>query len=275
MSVKLAFMSFVAPEWSLKEMCAAAIRYGYDGIEPRAEADHRHGVEITATKKQRREARALVADCGIGMACIATSRTYALPNATLADSVELTKRYIELARDCGCECLRVFGGGTPEGMEFAAAKGQVIAGLDACKEEACCAGVYLCLETHDSYCHTADVVEILEAVANPFVVANWDIMHPFRTGETMAQSCAALRPYIQHCHFHDGTWPEEEPDKLELSLMGEGKIPHDEALRLLGAMGYEGYISGEWISYLPPEQILPHDARVMREYIAAARGQAT
>jgi sugar phosphate isomerase/epimerase len=270
--MKLSFMSFTAPEWSLTEMLTAAIRYGYDGIEPRAEAEHKHGVELEATKKQRKEIAAQSRDCGVELCCIATSRVFALPDDKLAESVELTRRYIELAKDCGCDKLRVFGGGTPAGMEFACAKQQVIAGLGACAEAATKAKISLCLETHDSYCSTKDVLEIIQAVNCPYVVANWDIMHPFRTGETVAEAFADLQPYIRHCHIHDGTWPEEAPDKLELALMGEGKIPHDEAVKLLAGVGYSGYFSGEWIGFVAPEIVLPHDARVMREYFAAAKG---
>jgi sugar phosphate isomerase/epimerase len=49
--------------------------------------------------------------------------------------------------------------------------------------------------------------------------------------------------------------------------MGEGDIPHDEPIRLLASIGFEGHLSGEWIDFLPPDEILPHDSRVLRHYI--------
>jgi len=267
--MKLSFMSFVAPDWSLTELLTAAIRYGYDGIEPRAEADHKHGVELTATKKERKQIGAQFSDCGVALSCIATSRCYALPDDELGESIDLTKRYIQLAADCGCERLRVFGGMPPEDMTFEDAKKRVAGGLAACCEEAAAAGVFLCLETHDAFCNTKDVVEVMKAVEHPNVAVNWDIMHPYRrAGETMQEAFDDLKPYIKHCHFHDGTWAEQEPDKL--ALVGEGKIPHDEAVKLLASIKYEGHLSGEWIAAFEPEVVLPHDVRVMREYIAAA-----
>ena len=56
----------------------------------------------------------------------------------------------------------------------------------------------------------------------------------------------------------------------KLALMGEGDIPHDEAIRLLATINYDGSLSGEWIREPAAEVVLPHDAQVLREYIAAA-----
>ncbi len=268
--MKLSFMSFVAPDWSLNELLTAAIRYGYDGIEPRAEAGHKHGIELDTTKKQRKEIAARFRDCEVELCCIATSRTYALPDDKLSESIDLTLRYIDLAHDCGCDKLRVFGGMPPAGMSSADAKKRVAEGLAACCEHAASAGVFLCLETHDAFCNTQDVVEVLRAVNHPNAAANWDIMHPYRAGQSMQQAFEDLQPYIKHCHFHDGVWPSEAPDKLELTPVGEGLIPHDEAIQLLATMNYEGYLSGEWIAAFEPEVILPHDVQVMRRYIEAA-----
>jgi sugar phosphate isomerase/epimerase len=59
-----------------------------------------------------------------------------------------------------------------------------------------------------------------------------------------------------------------------MCLTGEGDIPHDEAVRLLASINFQGALSGEWINFLPPEQILPQNADVMRRYIEQARAGA-
>ena len=53
--------------------------------------------------------------------------------------------------------------------------------------------------------------------------------------------------------------------------MGEGMVPHDEAIKLLASIDYQGALSGEWIGAFEPEEILPHDAARLRGYIAAAK----
>jgi sugar phosphate isomerase/epimerase len=98
----LAFMTFSAPTWTISELLAGAIRFGYDGIEPRTVCGHKHGIELTMTKQQRADARAAFADCGIKMSAVATSLTYACPDPAVIDGrVEETKRYLQLAADLG------------------------------------------------------------------------------------------------------------------------------------------------------------------------------
>jgi len=58
--MKLSFMTFATPDWDLNRILTAAIRYGYDGIEPRSEAEHKHGVELETTKKQGKEMLAAI-----------------------------------------------------------------------------------------------------------------------------------------------------------------------------------------------------------------------
>jgi len=35
--MQLSFMTWVCPDWDLSEILTAAIRYGYDSVEPRSE----------------------------------------------------------------------------------------------------------------------------------------------------------------------------------------------------------------------------------------------
>ncbi|MFO8079539.1 MAG: sugar phosphate isomerase/epimerase family protein [Armatimonadota bacterium] len=270
--MKISFMTFVAPEWSLEENLTAAIRYGYDAIEPRCEADHNHGVELDTTKKQRAEIKDQFESCGVALTTIATSRRYALASDhELQESIDLTKQYCDLCADLGAENIRVFGGMTPEGMEFEDAKKTVAEALHECGEYAAQAGVYLCIETHDAYCNSADVLEVVRSADSKGVAINWDVMHPFRFGESMETAFNNVKDHVRHCHIHDGVRPDDgSTTGWEIALMGEGDIPHDEAIKLLATIDYDGSLSGEWIRSFYPETILPHDAQVLREYIAAA-----
>ncbi len=269
----ISFMTWVCPDWDLNEVLTAAIRYDYDGVEPRAQADHPHGVDISATKKERAAIKAQFADCGILMPCIATSIQYAQSDeARIAESIELSKRHVQLAADVGCANLRVFGGATPEGMSFADAKKRVTDSLRQVAEFAADFDVYLCLETHDAYSRAEDCSEVVKMVDHSNAAILWDIMHPVRRGETVEESFGYVRDYVRHCHIHDGTWSEDNPDKVTLALMGEGQIPHDEAIRLLDTINFEGALSGEWIASFEPEVILPHDAQKLREYIQTVGG---
>ena len=269
--MKIAFMTFATPELDLTQVLTAAIRYGYDGIEPRAEAGHKHGVELDATKKQRKEIRAAFADTGVELSCIATSRTYAMGEAEKrSESVELTKRYIDLAADCGAPCIRVFGGSTPQGADYGEVKKYVAEALRECAEYAKSSGVWVCIETHDSYCNAHDLVDVVKQADTPQAAINWDIMHPCTAGLTIAEAFEAVRPYVKHCHAHDGT-RRTEGAGWNLAPMGTGGIDHAEAMRLLATIDYQGAISGEWINWQPYEEMLPREAAVLRQYRSEAR----
>lgn len=269
--MKLSFMSFTCPEATLDEFLGYAQKYGFDGVEPRAEAGHAHGVELEATPAQRREIARRFADSGIACACIATSRRYCFADqAERRASIELSKRYIELAADVGCPRLRVFGGPLPEGMtmeEAIAIVGESLAELAPFAEQH---GTVLCLETHDAFMRADDCAAAVRIANSPAIGVNWDIMHPFTKGMSIDEAYNHLRGLIHHCHIHDGTYPPGG-GRPTLAKMGEGDIPYRRAVALLAADGYKGFLSGEWINAWPPDEILPHDGRVLREYIAAAR----
>jgi sugar phosphate isomerase/epimerase len=100
MALKYAFMSFSCPELTLAEMLKLAADLGYNGIEPRAQAGHKHGVEIDADAQAREEIKALAADSGIALCCLAVSCRYADPE-TVEENVSDTLHAIDLAADIG------------------------------------------------------------------------------------------------------------------------------------------------------------------------------
>lgn len=272
-NMKLSFMTWVCPSWDLNQVIAGAIRYNYDGVEPRVEVDHAHGIELDATHKRRKEIRAQFADCGIQISCLATSRAYSSADPGERDkSVELTRRYIDLAADIGCQCIRVFGGQIPEGVQRADAHHYIAESLRKCAEHAATRNVFVCLETHDDFSRAEYAAETVRLANHPNVGICWDFMHPFRAGNSFTEAFEQVKSYVKHCHVHDGHLPEGPDGPVSLAKMGEGDIPHDEPIRLLAGMDFEGHLSGEWISFLPPEEILPHDSAVLRRYLEQVAG---
>jgi sugar phosphate isomerase/epimerase len=262
--MKYAFMSFSTPKLSLIDMLAAARRFGYDGIEPRLDAKHEHGVEVAATPAQRAEIRRQAADAGVAIACLATSITYADPAKT-EDMRRQTLERIDLAADVGAPVIRVFGGQIPAGIARAKAIEILAGSLSAIAPHAASRGVCVCMETHDDWCNPAHVAEVLLRVDHPAIAANWDIMHPVRTKfASIDESFQALKPWIRHLHVHDGSAGAD----LKLVPIGTGIIDHLKAIKLLKTIGYAGAISGEWIGWEPWETHLPRELATLRRYEA-------
>jgi sugar phosphate isomerase/epimerase len=256
-----AFMTFSCPSYTLAQALDAAKQYGYAGVEPRVESKHAHGVELTAAPEQRRNIKRQFEDAGIAACCVATSCKYANP-VTTDDQVETTRRYVDLAADIGAPRLRVFGGDVPDTVSRAQAIEIVAGALVKTGEHAKSRGVTLCLETHDAWTNPQHVARVMQQANHPNVAVNWDFMHPLRaSGWTVEKGFGVLRPWIKHVHCHDGLL---RLDRIELRPIGTGQIDHIAALRLLKQADYDGFVSGEWINWEPPEVHLPREVAAMK-----------
>ncbi len=264
--MKFSFMSFSCPEATLEQMIGYAKKYGYDGIEPRAQSQHRHGIELDTGKQQRKEIRKIFSDSGIECACLATSIRYCYSDISKRkENTELTKAFIDLACDIGTKRLRVFGGMPDVDMPVEEAikiVGDCLAEISSYAEKN---QISICLETHDFFSRADRVAKAVKIAGNPFIKANWDIMHPFTQKMTIQEAFDHLKGLIEHCHIHDGIYDENR--NVKLALMGEGEIPYKTALKLLKEANYQGYLSGEYISAWPVDVVLPHDIRILKGYL--------
>ena len=254
------FMPFSTPQLSLAEVLQVAKRYGYNGIEPRLDAKHAHGIEVTATAAERAAFRKQAAASGIALACLATSLKYADPAAE-AEMIRQTLERIDLAADVGAPAIRIFGGQVPKDLPREKAIDQVAKCLSAVADRARARGVTICMETHDDWCDPAHVAAVLEKVNHPAIACNWDVMHPVRMGlASVEKSFETLRRWIRHTHLHDGT------GKTQITMLpiGTGDIDHKMFLTLLKGAGYTGFLSGEWINWEPYETHLPRELATLK-----------
>ena len=271
--MKYSFMSFSCPELTLDGMLSLAEKIGYDGIEPRAESKHQHGVEIEAGAEQRKIIRQKVTDSPVKLSCVATSCVYADP-ATVKQNVARTLQFIDLAADIGCSRIRVFGGVIPDGIGREAAIDQVAKSLRSAADRAAERGVKICMETHDHWCNPDNVAEVMHRANHPAVCVNWDVMHPVRQEDwTIDRAFHVLKPWIKHIHFHDGkrkTGGDESDHSgyrhAEMAPVGEGFVDHRRVVQLMQTIFYEDYLSGEWINWEPYEKHLPRELATLKGY---------
>ncbi len=261
LTVKYSFMSFSTPALDLAGMLEAAHKYGYDGIEPRLDAKHAHGIEVAATSPSASPSASRSMLSGIDLACLATSITYADPAKT-EDMIAQTRERIDLAGDLDVPAIRVFGGKIPDEVTREQAIDLLVSSLSEVADQAGERKVTVCIETHDHWCDPAHLAAVLARVNHPAIAVNWDIMHPVRTARvSMDDAFAALKPYIRHLHIHDGTIADGK-----LAPIGTGDIDHRRALELLKTINYDGFISGEWINWEPYDVHLPRELAAMKKY---------
>ena len=259
--MRFSFMSFSCPDADFAEFVGIAKRYGYDGIEPRTDSGHKHGIETGAAAASLSEAKKIAADSGVAICCVATGCLYADPK-TLDINIDKTKAAIELAASVGAPVIRVFGGTIPEGLPREAAFDSVVKGLSAVAATAAAYNVTVCMETHDSWCDPTHVLKVIESVNHSNIKVNWDIMHPVITaGYAMNDAFNILKGHIRHVHVHDGV---RDDGKLVFKPIGAGAVDHRAAVQALRASGYDGFISGEWIGWEPHDTHLPREIATLK-----------
>ena len=262
--MKVAFMTFACPTFTLDEVLAAAKKYGYDGVEPRIDANHNHGIEADASAAWRTETRRKFAESGIVNCCLATSLQFIGEQA-----VKDAPARIDLAADLGAPGLRVFCGpipkGQPMGMDEVVAR--VADNLMKVADYAKQRKVEIWLETHDTVRQGKPVGEILDRCKHPFILANYDVMHPFCNGEPLEVTFKALHGKVRHTHFHDA----KAGGGVNIVQVGEGVVPMPQIIRFLKTEGFQGFLSGEWFDPLGPADVtLPKFVAAMRAVVAYA-----
>ncbi len=263
--MKYAFMTFSCPELDFSQVLETARRYGYDGVEPRIDSNHRHGIERDTPKEKLADFRKMAEDANVAICCIATSCKFADPNLC-GDNVSAALSAISLASSVGCSRIRVFGGHFPESLSRDRAKDYLSNCLLKIADHAQQSSVTVCIETHDAWCNPEDLASVVSRVDHPAIAINWDIMHPVRTaGFTIEKSFEILKPWIRHVHFHDGITTN---GKSELKPIGDGNIDHKAAVALLQGVQYDGFLSGEWIKWEPYDVHLPRELKTIKSFEA-------
>lgn len=266
--LKYAFMTFSTPDMPLDALLSFAKDAGYDGIEPRVESRHQHGIELETTPGQRKDIRAKAEDARVSLCCIATSIQYLSPANTVEAWLEQTRQYTQLAADIGSPALRVFGGGDGEMDGFAE---RHVGKLADILNQACAiaepAGIKLCFETHDYWTDPAVIKQVLDQVDNPAMGVNWDAMHPLRQqGVGPADSYATLKPWIMHGHMHAGYKTE---DFFQFVPFGDSRdeFAARDVIEVAMANGFDGCLSGEWLNqWSDPHTELPRELQTARRW---------
>jgi sugar phosphate isomerase/epimerase len=229
--MKLSFMTFLYPQLECEALISKARRFGYDGIEFRAESGHRHGVELDAAPGAIRAIRARLADAGIETSCLATSVKFADPDQAERDAnLDRLFRFAELAAEVGAPCIRVFADPIPNGgrgkrEESYQFQSEYLARGAAAVDSA---GVKLCLETHSVF-RAFDAGEVMFRAGYPSALRiNWHLEHCLVHGEDVDEAYRHVKGRVIHAHF--------------------SMSPHIERqMELLAHEGFTGYFSLEMI----------------------------
>jgi fatty-acyl-CoA synthase len=263
--VRLAFTTLACPDWTLEQAAAAGAEHGYQGLELRLLDGELLDARLAASGR-RRVARA-VEDAGLAICAVDTSLRLTTGGAGFAGEV---RAWCELAAEWSAPVVRVFGGEPPDGVPLREAMPAAAERLSLAADVAAPLGVRVAVETHDAFSAAATVAELVSDVPPAGSGVLWDTHHPYRMGDAPERVWELLGERVVHVHVKDarrradGTW--------ELVPLGEGEVPVADALKVLAARGYAGWVAVEWEKkwhpeIAEPEVALPQHAALLRAWL--------
>ena len=247
--MKLSLLTYqLGTEFKLDELLAVCARYGYKGVECRAQLGHKHGVELEATSQQRAEIKARFEDSPVELAGISTScRFESRDPAERQEQVDIAKQFIDLAADVGAQRVRVFGNAFPEGSD----KDEVVEDVGRCLhkigEHAEGSGVDCNLEMHGDFYYWEYALRSVKIADHPRIGIVYNCDPRETKWGPISTFLNPVAPYLRHIHLHN----------LEAA-----DYPYPELFRILKNMGYAQFMSLECSGSSDPERVLALYARL-------------
>lgn len=265
--MKLTVSTLACPKWTLEQIVSAVASAGIEGIDFRGIGDEIDITRLPAFNERLPATLELLKKHKLQMPCINTSVTLVTPDpAKWQAYLDEAQRSAQLARKTCTRLLRIFGGNIPDSLtrDEAAilARRHLRQLVKICQPNGCIP----ILETHDAWSTSPQVLELLHEFDPNETGALWDIEHPYRKGEPLTDTFAALKRFLKHVHVKDSVRVNE---KNSPRLLGEGQLPLKEAHRILHEGGYDGWICLEtekrWHAEAPEPQVsIPQFAEFMR-----------
>ena len=243
--MKLSFSTLACPDWSFREVYATAADLGYDGVEIRGIADEMYAPKIyNFTDEKIESAKAHFAKRNLEIP-ILTSGAAVLGRASFEDTKKEISEYSALAAKLGVKYVRVLMEETPDPVivpdfEYAA----------KCYRELCAIakeyGVTLLTETNGFLADSKVCRRFMETVGAENMGIIWDVHHPYRFfDEKPADTVENIGKYIKHVHFKDSV--KGSNGRITYMLTGYGDFPFEDVIVALKEIGYDGYLSYEWV----------------------------
>jgi sugar phosphate isomerase/epimerase len=276
--VQIAFSTIVCHEYTLPQIAEAAKRHGYDAVELYGLEGQRVTPKVLAeriddVKRDLKDVRVIAAH----------SWTY----LDFRDDDEqraraaIINQALEQAASLEIPLVKFFGQAPPPDLAPNDAYEVMAASAAPLARRAAELGVTLMVETHDGLPRGADVKPLLDLVQEPALGVLWDVFHPHRCGEDVAVTDELIGGRTAHVHLKDNLRrPGQYPDAFKgwhPVPPGDGEVPNQEAVTLLHARGYRGFVAVDaermWRAdgvYDEPEVILDQYAKAMRSYVASA-----
>ena len=266
--MKIAFSTLGCPDFGWMDIYPMAKDFHFDGIEIRGLGQNIMATTASPfTERQIDKTKAKLTSLHLEIPCLSSGCCLKYPEKR-GEVLSEIRQYVDLAAKLNTPYIRILGDQDP------APAGEVddeyVAGLlSELADIAEPAGVTLLVETNGVYADTKRLAKLLDMVARPSVAALWDMHHPYRhLGESPRETVRNLGSRIRYTHTKDSVVKD---GKVLYRMMGEGDLPVYDMLDALKDIGYDGYVSLEWVKRWAPDLtdagiVFPHFAQYMQSY---------
>ncbi len=241
--MKLSLLTYLlGKDYTLDQLLKICARYGYRGVECRAQLGHKHGIELETSAEERAAIKTRFAASPVKLVGISTGCKFEFAEKErVRENIEMAKRFVDLAADVGAQQIRVFGNAFPEGADKDRVVEQVGKSLREIGEHAEKSGIDCNLEMHGDFYYWKYTLRAVEIADHPRV----GIVYNCDARETkwgpIGTSINPVAPYLRHIHMHN---------------LERDDYPYPEFFRILKDIGYAGYLSLECRESADPERCI-------------------
>ncbi len=241
--MKYAFSTLVCPDWEWGDILSAASDLGFDGIELRGIGSEIHLPNVSLfDEATMQKTRSEISRLHLAVPCLSSGAL--LFDASLTDAARKEiLEYMDLAKRLDVPYVRVLADKEPYpgDVDEAAVISLLQSLLPLAKEQ----GVTLLVETNGTYADSQRLRDLCDKVDHPSLGVLWDVHHPYRYfGESPQTTYQNLGQYIRHIHVKDSLMKD---GKADYQMIGNGDVPISDAMDLLRANGYDGFVVLEWV----------------------------
>lgn len=241
----------IGAEMSLDELISLGDESGLDGLELRT--THAHGVEPELDAAGRQAVREKFAATDVALYGLGSACEYHSPDPEeLAKQIQLTRDFIDLAKDVGAVGVKIRPNALPEEVPVEKTLEQIGEALAQVGDYAAEKDVLLWLEMHGrGSSHPPHIKTMLDIADQPQVQACWNCNDADIADGSIHDYFGLLRDRIGLLHVHD--------------LYDD--YPYRELVELLKGIDYDGYVMAEIPGSDDPVRVMEYFAALWREMV--------
>lgn len=193
----------IAAQWDLPTILKICKNVGISPVELRT--THKHGVEPSLSKEQRREVRQRFSDSGVECwGCGTTCEFHSADAAVVKKNIETCKQFVQLAAEIGGRGVKVRPNDLPKDVPVEKTLEQIGKALKECGQAAADAGVEIWLEVHGRGTqHPPYIKSIMDHCGHDKVGLTWNSNAGDIKNKSVAEYFELLRPWIRSCHINE------------------------------------------------------------------------